>query len=118
LSALLWPGTGLRLGGDASMSLGSYIFGTVFAGAPLLFFAGTLALARREAESHPAIRASHMTGAVAVPLFSLVGQVLAWKDAASDAQGALLFVFLPIYAAIASFLLMVLAFLFGLVFKR
>ncbi|QAT82266.1 hypothetical protein EJ065_0659 [Corallococcus coralloides] len=95
----------------AGMSLGSFFFAGAFALVPLLVLVGGgggLALGIRKSRARTW---GLVAGAWSAPLFALAAQVLGWSVASKDAQGALAFLFLPTYAAMASGLLALAVFL-------
>ncbi|WP_144369963.1 hypothetical protein [Myxococcus stipitatus] len=93
-----------------ALSGGSYLLATAFAGAPLVAFGLFVLLLRRAAASRPSLRLTLRVGTGAFLLTSLASQILACQGASADAQGGLLFVFLPLYAAVLSAVFMVLVY--------
>jgi hypothetical protein len=89
-----------------------YAFASCFAAAPLMVFAG-VAAAMQRAQAGAAVRWATRTGVVVFPMMSLAAQVVSWKDIGSDAQAALLFVFLPFWAGVVSVVVVGLAALVG-----
>lgn len=88
--------TPLALGGS------TYLLATVFAAPSLVGFAFFAWLLRRASFTRPSLRFALNAGTVAFLLTSLVAQFLASTWAAADAQGGLLFIFLPLYAGVIS----------------
>lgn len=101
-----------------SMSFNSFFFAGTFALVPLLVLVGggggfALGIRKSRARTWGLV-----AGAWSAPLFALAAQVLGWMVASKDAQGALAFVFLPGYAAMASGLLALAVFLAGWLVER
>ncbi|WP_338871843.1 hypothetical protein [Myxococcus stipitatus] len=98
---LAWSGmdagpTPLALGGS------TYLLATVFAAPSLVGFAFFARLLRRASFTRPSLRFALKTGTVVLLLTSLAAQVFASTWAAADAQGGVLFIFLPLYAGVLS----------------
>lgn len=101
-----------------SLSFNSFLFAGTFALVPLLVLVGGgggLALGIRQSRARTW---GLVAGAWSAPLFALAAQVLSWRVAAMDSQSALMFVFAPAYAAVASGLLSLAVFLAGWLAER
>ncbi|MBF5043681.1 hypothetical protein FGE12_14890 [Aggregicoccus sp. 17bor-14] len=92
-------------------ALFAYALATAFALTPLVAFASLHVLLQRLAHRFVPVRRMLQVGTVAFPLLALAAQVESWRWLASDAQAALLLLFLPIYAAVGAGVLMLLALL-------
>ncbi|QSQ11586.1 hypothetical protein [Myxococcus landrumensis] len=99
-----------RTGTSFSLEGPSYLLATAIAGIPLGLFAVFALALRPVAASRPSLRFALKAGMVAFLVTSLVAQVIACKGAVADAQGGLLFLFLPLYAAVLSAVFMVLVY--------
>ncbi|HEX8440023.1 hypothetical protein [Archangium sp.] len=99
--------------GGPSKALSRMAFFLPFATVPVLGLALLVLPLRGPARRFPPLRWALDTAVVAGALLSLAAQVLAWVNVRSDAQSALLFIFLPLYAGLAAGLLAGLVFLVG-----
>ena len=101
-----------------SMSFNGYSFFTGFALVPLLVLVGVGGLITLRLRPGLGRTWALTAGAWSAPLFALAAQVVGWTVAPTDAQGALAFLFLPGYAAVASALLSLTLFLAGWCVER
>ncbi|QSQ24786.1 hypothetical protein JY651_07540 [Pyxidicoccus parkwayensis] len=104
--------------GGVEKTLARYGFATCFAAPPIVIYAVIAFVVGRAFKPRPYLDAAIRTGDIAFPLLALVAQLISWKELASDAQAALLFIFLPPYAALAASVLVVAVFLFGWIYSR
>jgi len=102
LGLVVHPLAGLLTGNGPGDSAAGYHFFTSFAFAPLAAHAVIAWALLRPARSWLPLRAALWADLLSAGVFSLGLQIVAWIEAPTDAQGAIAFVFVPMYAAIAA----------------
>jgi hypothetical protein len=81
-----------------ALRLSSYIFFTLFVFAGLGLSAGAGWMLSSLAPTSGPARAAKRAILVCAMMLAPVAQVVAWRGSSTDAQGALLFLFLPLYS--------------------
>lgn len=94
----------LFMSGKATIA-DSDFFGVLFSAGPYLTLMIALAILVSVWPECPPLRWAQLTGFVAGGLLLLVAQVFCWNEVHTDAQGALLFVFVPAYAILIAALI-------------
>jgi hypothetical protein len=82
--------------------LGTLLFFTSFSTTPMLVFGGLGALLQRYEAGSRAVRWMLRAGGVTALVSSPLAQLTCWSQLHTDAQAALLFLFLPLWAALLS----------------
>lgn len=82
--------------------LGSLLFFASFSTAPMVAFGGLGVLLQRFEAGSRAMRWMLRAGGVTALVTSPLAQLLCWSQLHTDAQAALLFLFLPLWAALLS----------------
>ncbi len=85
-----------------------------FSALPLVAFVGVALVILRQRPDFPPLRWAARAGVAMAAALSLAAQVICWKELPTDAQAALLFLFLPGLSVLVSGLLTVVVFVLGL----
>lgn len=98
----------------SDLTLSSYLFFTAFAATPLLMHGAIAGLLLRFAGHLRAVQVAIVADLLAAMVMSLAAQILGAHIAPTDAQGAIAFVFLPLYAGAAAGLVGIVALVIAL----